>query len=442
MRAPVTFSASCWAWLDCAMFRGMSVLLRSQPRGFRTALALFAVWLAAAVHAGELPGGDRFGTALALSGDLALVGRSASRPGAAVNSGAALLFVRESGVWRYERTFESDEPSSGDGFGSAVALSGETAVMLGSRGQTIHIWAREAGAWRRTTLFDSSDPIDAIALDGDTLAIGLGSHDNGRGAIRLYSRMGPDWQPGALLTAANGTPGDRLGTSIALRGDRLVAGASNRQGGGAAYVFERENGAWIESAQLLAEANPPAFLFGFAVAVEGDRIGVTALRRRQGNTELAGSGFVFERSGAGWQRSAQLNAPDAESNDLFGWSIGLSGTTAIIGSYFDTDTQLNEGAAYVFPAFDVVPVPSQKLHGMPSRPMDIFGSAIAFEGDTLWIGAPGFQNRSFGTAYALQRSGAVFGSVQRFVDPLIFSNGFEPAPVTAPTVAGSRPQDP
>ncbi|MCA9253679.1 MAG: FG-GAP repeat protein, partial [Phycisphaerales bacterium] len=49
-----------------------------------------------------------------------------------------------------------------------------------------------------------------------------------------------------------------------------------------------------------------------------------------------------------WQQIAKLTAADAATDDYFGYSVALSGDTAVIGAYLDDDGGSASGSAYVF----------------------------------------------------------------------------------------------
>jgi hypothetical protein len=84
----------------------------------------------------------------------------------------------------------------------------------------------------------------------------------------------------ARLRASGAFAGDQMGFSVAISGDRVVAGAayeghSGFDLAGAAYIFERDSaagGAWVEVARLTSPAPGEGELFGFAVALSGDTV--------------------------------------------------------------------------------------------------------------------------------------------------------------------------
>ncbi len=67
------------------------------------------------------------------------------------------------------------------------------------------------------------------------------------------------------------------------------------------------------------------------------------------NSDNSGSAYVFTRSGTSWSERAKLTAADSAADDVFGWSVALSGDTAVIGA----PTSIfvlpgGTGSAYVF----------------------------------------------------------------------------------------------
>src|SRR5688572_4504239 len=72
------------------------------------------------------------------------------------------------------------------------------------------------------------------------------------------------------LTAKAGTADAKFGISVSISGSTAVVGAPDEGGMGAAYVFTRRDGAWIEEATLVAPVRVEGAKFGFNVAISGD----------------------------------------------------------------------------------------------------------------------------------------------------------------------------
>jgi hypothetical protein len=70
--------------------------------------------------------------------------------------------------------------------------------------------------------------------------------------------------------------------------------------------------------------------------------GTTAIVGAFGQTDGPSQAYVFTKTAGGWTPSAELKGSDNVAGDEFGWSVAVSGTTAIVGA---AD---NGGRAYVF----------------------------------------------------------------------------------------------
>jgi hypothetical protein len=106
---------------------------------------------------------------------------------------------------------------------------------------------------------------------------------------------------------------------------------------GAAYVFTSSGSTWTQQAKLTASDGAANNDFGFSVALSGS----TALVGAFGNNSGTGAAYVFVRSGSTWTQQAKL----ASSGGGFGNSVTLSGSTALVGAPLNPS---HIGAAYVF----------------------------------------------------------------------------------------------
>ena len=147
------------------------------------------------------------------------------------------------------------------------------------------------------------------------------------------------------LTASDGAVNDEFGFSVSISGNTAVVGAIqlNNNGPGAAYVFVRSRTGWTQQAKLTASDGAAQDLFGWSVSISGG----TAVVGAQFDDDKgvnSGSAYVFVRSGTGWSQQDKLTATDRASLDLFGWSVSISGNTALVGAIFDDGL----GSVYVY----------------------------------------------------------------------------------------------
>jgi len=132
-----------------------------------------------------------------------------------------------------------------------------------------------------------------------------------------------------------------FGFSVAMSGKTVIVGApGNTAYGapGAAYVFTKTSTGWNQVAELQGS---DLDMFGYSVAISG----TTAMVGAPGYAKNAGRVYVFTKTAAGWMQVAELKGSDTVANDSFGWSVAISGTTAIVGAMSGHSVQ---GRAYVF----------------------------------------------------------------------------------------------
>src|SRR5690606_2923115 len=99
-----------------------------------------------------------------------------------------------------------------------------------------------------------------------------------------------------LLTLDGGVAGERFGASAAVEGELLAVGAERAQGdAGAVALLRWSNGAWTEKARLIASDGAAGDRLGSAIAVSGDRVLVGAPFHDELAVD-AGAAYVFDAS--------------------------------------------------------------------------------------------------------------------------------------------------
>ena len=155
----------------------------------------------------------------------------------------------------------------------------------------------------------------------------------------------------AKVQASDKAKNDEFGYAVAIDGDTAVvgayfededaAGSNTKSEAGSAYVFVRNgSGVWSQQAKLVASDRNNNDQFGFAVGVSGDTIVVGARYEDEdagGENTLtsSGSAYVFKRTGAVWAQEAKLAAADRAGYDYFGWSVGIDRDTVVVGAYYE-----------------------------------------------------------------------------------------------------------
>ena len=384
---------------------------------------------------------DYFGFSVALDGDTALVGACLDDVGANTDQGSAYVFTRSGTTWSQKDNWIASGTGghAGDEFGNSVALSGDTALVGAWKDDvaepnqgSAYVFTRYGMSWSpQGQLAVAGGAADdrfgsSVALWGDTALVGapyryLGANPN-QGSAYVFTRSGTTWHLQQELTASGGAAGDEFGISVALSGDTALVGAYWDDVGansdqGSAYVFTRSGTTWSEQQQLTASGGAAGDEFGYSVALSGDTALLGAPRDDIGANTYQGSAYVFTRSGTTWTEQAQLTATGGAAGDLFGYSVALSGETALVGAYWD-DVGANghQGSAHVFARSGTAWSQQQQLTGSDGAAEDCFGVSVALLRDTALVGAHGDDvgaNSDQGSAYVFTRSGTTWSLQQK-----------------------------
>lgn len=354
---------------------------------------------------------DRFGTAIAISGDGATVavgvpnedGSSTGVDGAdnnnLFNAGAVYVYRNSAQGWAQVAYLKSNNPDAEDLFGWSVALS------------------------------DDGNTLAVAATGEDSSAPGVGgSGDDNRfersGAVYVFTRGSSGWAQTAFIKASNVGSRDRFGHSLALSADgsELAVGAPDEasenagigaaqdndgaEAAGAVYLFRFDAGGWSQVSYVKPAYVQPQTRFGFAVALDddGDTLAVGARDDPSGShlevdaspedrsEPRSGAAYVFTRTSSTWTQHRYIKAPLPEGLDAFGGAVDLDATGAllVVGAQNKerfTDNMLVETGA-IF---------SYRRDGATWRRLD-----------TIW-GAP---DAHYGTSVALDADGTTLATGQ------------------------------
>jgi len=244
----------------------------------------------------------------------------------------------------------------------------------------------------------------SVAVSGDTLVAGapdasVSGHAD-QGAVYVFTEPASGWTNAtetAKLTASNGVADADLGASVAVSGNTIVA-----SGSGSAYVFEEPGPGWTsttQTAELTASGGAAADPFA-SVAIDDRTIVAGA--------PTENSVFEFVEPPSGWATGAQtaiLTASDAVAGDELGQSVGVSGSTVVAGAPdAATGALTGKGVVYVFDGGQTA-----ELTALDGLAGDELGAAVAVSGSTIVAGAPGKAVAGVageGTVYVFAESGS------------------------------------
>jgi hypothetical protein len=374
--------------------------------------------------------GDYFGFSVDVDGNTVVVGAysedgsgtgvNPASNNSAANSGAVYVFVRNGVTWSQQAYLKASNTGTGDFFGYAVAIQSNTVVV---------------GAYQEDGSGTGVNP-----LNNNSASVA--------GAAYVFVRNGTTWSQQAYLKASNTESADYFGFSVSVDDNTVVVGAfqedgsgtgvnplnnNSASGAGAAYVFVRSGTTWSHQAYLKASNTGEGDYFGCSVAVQGDSVIVGAYGEDGGGAGAnppsdesatdAGAAYVFVRNGATWSQQAYLKASNTGSTDYFGRAVALDGDTAVVGAQYEdgsgvgvgaasNDDALSSGAAYQFTRTGTSWNAPQYMKAFNTGSSDLFGAAVAVDGETIMVGAYGEDGNGTGvnpvSNDAVVNSGAVY----------------------------------
>ncbi len=318
----------------------------------------------------------------------------------------------ENGRWLFGDRLEAFDPMFEDFYGDSVATSGTT-VLVGTGAKNslngiVDIFIQFGSEWRflqrivgGDARFPEQDFGRSVALGNNEAFIGApkfsieGSFAIQTGSVYIYENVGPEFTQNQLLTVIDAQDFELIGSSLAYERNqsRLVVGAPGRdRNQGAAYVFSRNGGGYAQEDRLQASDGINFEDFGQALVTENQSIIVGAPNQNFGT----GAVYVYERT-AEWTETQKILAPDGAQTDKFGSALALEGDTLVIsapGKKRPGDDLLKAGYVYIYRRssgtweLEQTLIPDDDLAGL-------FGLALALEDGLLAITAGGIQAVDF-----------------------------------------------
>ncbi len=208
-----------------------------------------------------------------------------------------------------------------------------------------------------------------------------------------------------------------FGASLSLSWDRLAVGLARDFVGGETYIYSRSGNSWAQEEYLNAINSSADNHFGYSVSLSGDTLAVGAFGEDSNQTTItngttasgnvdnisSGAVYVYRRSGINWAQEAYIKAVNNDANDLFGYSVSLSGDTLAVGAPREASNQTtitngasasgnddysSSGAVYVYKRNGVNWAQEAYIKAVNNNNnFAQFGASVSLNGDTLAVGA-------------------------------------------------------
>jgi len=312
-----------------------------------------------------------------------------------------------------------------------VGAPGETVLGHGDAGR-VYVYSASRGTLLATLAApvaqNNSDFGFSVAISGKTIVVGApGQNVSGvpAGTVYLFSTSG---HPLETLVSPHPQVNGFFGYSVSISKSRVAVGAptqtvNGQADAGNAYVFTTHGTLQLTltSPDALYYGNDVNGVFGKAVAISGTTLVVGAPFEASPGGNLSGHAYVYKATNGALL--GILTSPNAQLSGQFGWSVAISGTTVAVGAPAETVApHTAAGHVYLFNAKSDALL--QTLTSPTPETVGNFGYSVAVSGSTAVVGAPG-ENASAifsaGNAYTFTTSG-ILSSTLDSLHPL--SSGY------------------
>jgi choice-of-anchor B domain-containing protein len=228
----------------------------------------------------------------------------------------------------------------------------------------------------------------AVSMTSDELFIGQPVNWYGPGTVYAY-RWSDErgWVQGQLLSAPDSARMDDFGRAIAFESNTLVVGAPRkRDGSGAVYVFTRESAvaSWAIESTLEVPAEYDGAQLGVALALSGNDLLV-------GSPATGTTGVVhhFSRDGSTWSLEGTLAPDDDPGAGAFGTALAWDGERLLIGAPASDEGVGRAYAAELTAAGEWSAPRHVELPGSVTTERAGVGQSVFMTEEQGFVGAPG-----------------------------------------------------
>jgi FG-GAP repeat len=288
---------------------------------------------------------DQYGSAVALRGDLLLVGAANRTVQGVHESGTVYAFRRTAGIWNLEAQLIPSTLTPSGGFGQAIAFDGSTAIICGRVTTNSWVFERNAGGtWTQTQILDRRCATPQLA--GDLLVLNdlsAAAPAPDSGEVTTWVRSGGTWTRQGSLS---GNVADRrFGAQIALEGD-LLAVSSVGDPAQPVQLYRRNGSTWLPEASVLPlDINNETYCLAPAIRAGRLLLGCDNLPGPNG----PGAVYVFERPAGTWTQTQKLTHAGGRDGEGFGGTLDVHADgTLFIAAIREAVTFFAQGVVYAY----------------------------------------------------------------------------------------------
>ncbi|MBN1796949.1 MAG: FG-GAP repeat protein [Spirochaetales bacterium] len=354
----------------------------------------------------DLEEDDHFGTSVAISGNYIIVGA----PDEDTYTGAVYVFDKTISTWKDDVPQRISGQAIGDLFGESVSISGDYMIIGAPFCGKAYIYKRTGTSWGDVEILDaftSGSFGKSVSIDGSYAVVGAHEYDdtfNNEGVAYFFHRTSDPNNWSMQTQVFTGTPrlNAYMGHSVAISGNYAVCGAWGYENNqlGAGFIYEKNGSNWgvplpapfHENWKLNASDAENFDNFGWTVSISGSYMVI--------GTYSSASAYAFKWNGSNWNQIDILTASEElVIADRFGTAVSISDDLSVVGAYNNTS---GRGSAYLYKVINDNFIEEDKIYGDDSVAGDNFGISVAIDGDYAVVGA-NMCNAERGAVYVFER---------------------------------------
>ncbi len=338
---------------------------------------------------GSMDSQDGFARAIAVDNDLLYIGETEHLH----VPGLVYVFQKDDDEWAELGRIAAQDEEVGTGFGRAIAVSGDR-VLVGAPEYepfgAAYLFERAGDSWNEVSKLTPSDTTQAfgssVALGDGWLYVGASEEGDGAGRVYAYHEADGSWELRESLQADGIESGDKFGERIAADGYHLLVSAPEKDAGAVfAYRFDADDDTWAELGQLGSQGASDGARLGASLHLHDGQLLAGAPRHGTTGAVLT---YAYDEDGDNWESAGVLQAFEGGAPQQFGTAVAYDGTSVWVGAPA-ADSRV--GALYQFTrGEDDASWTSVRKHASPEaegRPM--FGATLAAAGGLAAVGLPG-----------------------------------------------------
>ncbi len=257
------------------------------------------------------------------------------------------------------------------------------------------------GSYSSNNFFGTS-----VGLSGSNLIVGTDySSDNSSDYVNFYSKTTNDWESEGKVSNSDNAGGTNIlfGKSVSIDGNTAIVGAPYYSAPsteiGVAFIYTLVDGKWTMKQKLAPTDLSSNAHFGYSVYISGDTAVIGAyLDDATGSN--SGSAYVYINNNGTWELKQKLKLNDGDTDYMFGYSVCIYNNDIVVGA---PRYNGNVGCAYIFSLEDNVWVNKAQLIANDAAPGNNFGQAVSIYNNTIFIGSP-YTNSKMGGVYTYNKA--------------------------------------